>query len=99
MVINKTYKYLMAQKNSSYNDIVLSIINQFVEYGKELSEKQENMVARLYWTKVYEYKKPTKKMIEDNRKEAAMWAAREDERSRLEAERLFASLSQERKDD
>ena len=79
MIVNKTIRYLKSKPNStSFESMCLDICDSYSSSGRELSPKQMKIVGRIYYTRVYEYKKPTKKMIADSRKEAAILIAKEE---------------------
>ena len=69
--------------------LVRDVANSAIKYGS-ISQKQTNVLARFYYGKVYEYKKPTPKMIKDARLEAAKELAKD----KIRLEELFQELDE-----
>lgn len=78
MIVNKTYKYLSKKKElNDFENIAIDICNKHSSNGNNLTQKQFNVIARIYYSRVHEYKKPTAKMIRDAREKASIELAKE----------------------
>jgi len=80
MIVNKVSKYLKSLDKdfTEFQKIGLDICERYQTKGINLSHKQKNIIGRIYYSCVYEYKKPTKKMINDAREKASIELAKQE---------------------